>query len=37
MPMGVGIYGLCLLALFWALYTEPTPAAPRAEAQLQRV
>ncbi len=36
MPTGIGIYGLCLLALFWALYTEPTPAAPYAETQLRR-
>ena len=36
MPTGIGIYGLCLLALFWALYSEPTPAAIRPEAQPQR-
>lgn len=27
LPTGVGIYGLCLLALFVALYTRPVPSA----------
>ena len=31
LPAGVGIYGLCLLAVCWALYTQPLPAASRPE------
>lgn len=29
LPTGVGIYGLCILALGLALYTQPTPALAR--------
>ena len=36
LPTAVGIYGLCLLALCYALYTQPEPLAARPEAQLQR-
>jgi hypothetical protein len=32
LPTGVGIYGLCLLALFVALYTRPVPSALPAPA-----
>ncbi len=35
LPTGVGIYGLCLLALFVALYTRPVPSALRAPAPTQ--
>ncbi len=31
---GVGIYGLCILALGVALYTQPAPSAPSAAPQL---
>lgn len=31
LPGSVAIYGLCLLAMCWALYTQPAPAAGRPE------
>ncbi len=35
LPTGVGIYGLCLLALGLALYTQPSPVTAPASAQMQ--
>lgn len=34
LPGSVAIYGLCLLAVCWALYTQPAPAASRPEAAM---
>lgn len=35
LPTGVGIYGLCLLVMFVALYTRPVPSAVPAPASTQ--
>lgn len=35
LPTGVGIYGLCLLALFVALYTRPVPSGVPASGTTQ--